>query len=234
MNNKKVAIVTAAGKGIGAAIARELSAIGYNLALMSNSGGAEALAAELDGFALTGSVSEPDDLKKLVELAMDSYGRIDAVVNNTGHPAKGPLLEIPDEAWHQGLDLLLLNVVRMARLVTPIMQRQGGGAFVNISTFAAFEPDRSFPVSCSIRAALAGFSKMFADQYASDGIRMNNLLPGFMDNYPESEEIAGSIPMKRYATVQEIAKTARFLLEADSAYITGQNIRADGGLTRSI
>ena len=234
MSMKKTAIVTAAGKGIGAAIARELGANGYNLVLMSNSGGAKAVAAELNGASLTGSVTEPDDLKKLVDLAMDSYGRIDAVVNNTGHPAKGPLLEIPDEAWHQGLDLLLLNVVRMSRLITPVMQQQGGGAIVNISTFAAFEPDHTFPVSCSLRAALAGFSKLYADQYAVDGIRMNNLLPGFMDNYPESADTVSKIPLGRYARVEEIAKTARFLLEPDSGYITGQNIRADGGITRSV
>jgi NAD(P)-dependent dehydrogenase (short-subunit alcohol dehydrogenase family) len=234
MTENKTAIVTAAGRGIGAAIARELAKSGYNLALLSNSGGAEVLAAELDGICLTGSVTEPDDLKKLVDMTMDNYGRIDAVINNTGHPAKGPLLDIPDEAWHQGLDILLLNVVRMARLVTPVMQQQGGGAIVNISTFAAFEPDPTFPVSCSLRAALAGFCKLYADQYATAGIRMNNLLPGFMDNYPESEAIVSNIPLGRYASVDEIAKTARFLIEPDSAYITGQNIRADGGITRSV
>ena len=234
MTEKKTAIVTAAGKGIGAAIARKLARSGYSVALISNSGGANALALELDGISLTGSVTDPDDLKKLVDMTMDTYGRIDAVVNNTGHPAKGPILEIPDEAWHQGLDLLLLNVVRMARLVTPVMQQQGGGAIVNISTFSAFEPDPSFPVSSSLRAALAGFCKMFADQYAADGIRMNNLLPGFMDNYPESEDTVNKIPLGRYASVDEIAKTVRFLLEPDSAYITGQNIRADGGISRSV
>jgi NAD(P)-dependent dehydrogenase (short-subunit alcohol dehydrogenase family) len=234
MTEMKTAIVTAAGKGIGAAIARELARSGYNLALMSNSSGAEALAAELDGICFTGSVTEPDDLKKLVDMTLNTYGRIDAVVNNTGHPAKGPLLEISDEAWHQGLDLLLLNVIRMARLVTPIMQQQGRGAIVNISTFSAFEPDPTFPVSSSLRAALAGFCKMFADQYAADGIRMNNLLPGFMDNYPEFADIVNKIPLGRYASVNEIAKTARFLLGSDSAYITGQNIRADGGITHSV
>lgn len=234
MSKNKTAIVTAAGKGVGAAIARELSATGYNLVLMSNSGGAEAVAADLGGIALTGSVTESEDLAKLVEMAVTNYGRIDAVVNNTGHPAKGPILEIPDEAWHQGLDLLLLNVIRMARLVTPIMQKQGGGAIVNISTFAIFEPDAAFPVSSSLRTALSSFSKLYADRYAADGIRMNNLLPGFMDNYPESPDTVSRIPVGRYARVEEIAKTARFLLEPDSAYITGQSIRADGGITRSI
>lgn len=234
MTDKKTAIITAAGKGMGAAIARELAADGYGVALMSNSGGAVALAEELGGIGMTGSVTDNGDLETLVEKTMAIYGRVDAVVNNTGHPPKGPLLEISDEAWHLGLDLLLLNVVRMARLVTPAMQKQGGGAIVNISTFAAFEPDPAFPVSCSLRSALASFAKLYADRYASDGIRMNNILPGFVDNYPESDENLSRIPMGRYARLGEIARTVRFLLSADAGYLTGQNLRVDGGITRSI
>ena len=234
MTDKKIAIVTAAGKGMGVAIAHELAANDYGIALMSISGVAEVVARELNGLGLTGSVTNPDDLKKLVDQTMTTYGRVDAVINNTGHPSKGPLLEILDEDWHAGLDLLVLNVVRMARLVTPIMQAQGGGAIVNISTFAAFEPDLAFPVSASLRAALGGFTKMYADMYASDGIRMNNILPGFVDSYPESEQNLSRIPMGRYASVTEIAKTALFLVSADASYITGQNIRVDGGITRSV
>jgi NAD(P)-dependent dehydrogenase (short-subunit alcohol dehydrogenase family) len=231
---KKVAIVTAAGRGMGAAIARELAASDYDLALMSNSGGAETLADELGGIGLTGSVTDVGDLEALVNRTMDAYGRIDAVINNTGHPPKGPLLEISDADWHLGLDLVMLNVVRIARLVTPIMQEQGGGAIVNISTFAAFEPDPAFPVSSSLRTALASFTKLYADRYAADGIRMNCILPGFVDSYPESEENLRRIPMGRYASTTEIAKTARFLVSADVGYITGQNIRIDGGITRSV
>ncbi len=231
---KQVAIVTAAGRGMGAAIARELAACDYDLALMSNGGGAETLAGELGGVGMTGSVTDVGDLEALVNRAMDAYGRIDAVVNNTGHPPKGPLLEISDADWHLGLDLVMLNVVRMARLVTPIMQEQGGGAMVNISTFAAFEPNPAFPVSSSLRTALASFTKLYADRYAADGIRMNNILPGFVDSYPESEQSLRRIPMGRYASVVEIAKTARFLVSADAGYITGQNIRVDGGITRSV
>ena len=194
MTDKKTAIITAAGRGMGAAIARELAASGYQVALMSNSGGAETLAGELDGLGLTGSVTSPNDLKNLVDQTVAAYGRIDAVINNTGHPPKGPLLEISDEQWHLGLDMVMLNVVRMARLVTPVMKKQGGGAIVNISTFAAFEPDPAFPVSCTLRAALATFTKLYADRHAADGIRMNNILPGFIDSYPESDEILSRIP----------------------------------------
>ena len=230
----RVAIVTAAGKGMGAAIARELATAGYDLALMSVSGGAEAVARELGAVGLTGSVARPEDLARLVDATLEHYGRIDAVVNNTGHPAKGPLLGLEDDDWHSGLDTLLLNVVRMARLVTPTMKAQGGGVIVNISTFAAFEPSASFPISASLRAALGSFTKLYADEYASDKIRMNNVLPGFIDSFPASEDLVSQIPMGRYGTVAEIGKTVRFLLSDDAGYITGQNIRVDGGITRGV
>ena len=232
--SEKAAIVTAAGRGVGAAIARELVADGYRVSLLSNSGGAVKLAKELGGIGMTGSVTEPSDLTELVDSTMEAFGRIDAVVNNTGHPPKGDLLEISDADWHRGLDMVLLNVVRMARLVTPVFVEQGGGAIVNISTFSAFEPDLAFPVSSTLRSGLASFSKLYADRYAASGIRINNVLPGYMDNYPESEETLAKIPMQRYGKVQEIAKTVRFLLSDDAGYITGQNIRADGGITRSV
>lgn len=234
MTSKRVAVITAAGKGMGKAAAERLHAAGYQVALLSNSGGAKIVADALGGISLTGSVTDPEALKELVDMTMRAYGRIDAVVNNTGHPPKGPLLEISDDSWHAGLDLVLLNVIRMAKLVTPIMEGQGGGAIVNISTFAAFEPDPGFPVSCSLRAALASFTKMYADRYATAGIRMNNILPGFVDNYPESDANIQRIPMRRYATVAEIAASVQFLLSDDASYITGQNIRVDGGLTRSV
>lgn len=232
--SEKVAIITAAGQGVGAAIATELAASGYKVSLLSNSGGAVKRAEELGGIGLTGSVTNPADLARLVEATLEKYGRIDAVVNNTGHPPKGELLDISDDSWHLGLDLLILNVVRMARLVTPIFIEQGGGVIVNISTFSAFEPSLNFPVSSSLRAGLASFAKLYADRYADAGIRINNVLPGYMDNYPTSQENLAKIPMNRYARVQEVAKTVRFLLSDDAGYITGQNIRVDGGITRSI
>lgn len=231
---EKTAIVTAAGRGMGEAIARHLAGSGYQVALMSPSGAAESLAAELGGLGMSGSVTEPADLTTLVASTLDRYGRIDAVVNHTGHPPKGPLLEIPDEDWHAGLDLVMMNVVRMARLVTPPMVAQGRGSIVNISTFAIFEPSPVFPVSAALRAALAAFTKLYADEYADQGVRMNNVLPGYIDSLPETEERRSAIPMGRYGTVDEIAKTVGFLLSEESGYITGQNIRVDGGLTRSV
>lgn len=235
MSESPVAIVTAAGQGIGAAIARTLAGAGYRLVVTSNGGGAEQLAGELpSAVAVTGSVADPDHLAAAVGTAMEHFGRIDAVVNNTGHAAKGDLLELTDEDWHQGLDLLLLNVVRMTRLVTPIMQEQGGGAFVNISTFSAFEPSLKFPISSALRAGLGSYIKLYAESYGADGIRINNLLPGFIDSHPESSENLAAIPMDRYGRVDEIASVVRFLVSDESSYVTGQNLKVDGGMARSV
>lgn len=227
-----VTVVTASGKGIGEAIARRLHNDGHRLALMSNSGGAEELGSELGCIARTGSVTEPDDLEKLVQAAIDAHERIDGLVNNTGHPSSGELLALTDDDWHQGLDLVLLNVIRMARLVTPHMT--DGGSIVNISTFSALEPDPAFPVSSSLRAGLASFTKLYADKYARARIRMNNVLPGFINSHEADEATVGRIPMGRVGTVTEIAETVAFLLSDAAGYITGQNIRVDGGITRSV
>jgi NAD(P)-dependent dehydrogenase (short-subunit alcohol dehydrogenase family) len=231
---RKAAIVTAAGKGMGAACARELAARGYSLALMSRSEEATDLAKELGGVGLAGSVTQEANLRTLVDKTLEAYGRVDAVVNSTGHPPTGDILTITDEQWHAGLDLVVLNVVRTARLVTPIMLRQGAGAIVNISTFSAFEPSAAFPVSSCLRSALAGFTKLYTDRYAAQGIRMNNVLPGFVESFEVDEQTRASIPMQRPATVEEIAKCVAFLVSADASYITGQNLRVDGGLTRSV
>ena len=230
----KVALVTAASRGMGAACARELAARNYSVVLMSRSDEVNALAKELGGTAMQGSTDNADDLQKLVALAMEKHGRIDAVVNNTGHPKKGPLLELADADWHAGLDLLLLNVVRMTRLITPIMQAQGGGAIVNISTFAAYEPSARFPISATLRAALGSFTKIYADEVAKSNIRINNVLPGYVDSIAQNETTVAQIPLGRQGTKEEIAKTVAFLLSEDAGYITGQNLRVDGGITRSV
>ena len=234
MSIQKTALITAAGSGMGAAIAEKLAANGYRVAVMSSSGKGEALGRRLGGIGFTGSGNDPAALKAFVEIAMAAFGRIDAVANSAAHPPKGDLLDLSDEQWHAGMDTALLNVVRIARLVTPIMERQGSGAIVNISTFAAFEPDLLFPISGAMRAALGAYAKLYSDRYAKAGIRMNNLLPGYIDSLAEKEERKAKIPMGRYGRVAEVADTAAFLLSDAAGYITGQNLRVDGGLTRGV
>ncbi|MEP3245342.1 MAG: SDR family oxidoreductase [Sneathiella sp.] len=234
MSENKVAVITAGGSGLGAGAARALAADGFKVSILSSSGKGKALAEELGGVGLTGSNLVPDDLQSLMDLAMDQWGRIDVLVNSAGHGPKGAVLEISDEDWHSGMDYYLLNVIRPTRLVAPIMIKQGGGTILNISTFAAFEPDPLFPTSAVFRAGLAGFSKLFSDKYAADNVRMNNILPGFIDSLPETGERRERIPMGRYGKTEEVSSLISYLASDKAAYVTGQNIRIDGGLTRSV
>jgi NAD(P)-dependent dehydrogenase (short-subunit alcohol dehydrogenase family) len=219
---------------MGAAIARELAGQGYGLALTSPSDSCENLAKELGAVARRGRTEVEADIKGIVDLALETYGRIDAVVNFAGHPPKGDLLDISDDKWTLGNDMMVLSVVRMARLVTPVMLKQGRGAFVNISTFAAYEPSLGFPVSCAYRAALGAFTKLYADRYGENNIRMNSVLPGFIDSLEAKPGTEEKIPLKRIGKVSEIAKTVAFLLSEGAGYITGQNLRVDGGITRHV
>ncbi|MBX9469227.1 SDR family oxidoreductase [Rhizobium sp. WL3] len=234
MSSEKVAIVTAGGSGMGAAAARRLAADGFKIAILSSSGKGEALAAELGGYGMTGSNQSPDDLAHLVEGTMERYGRIDVLVNSAGHGPRAQILDITDEQWATGMDVYLLNVIRPTRLVTPIMQSQKSGTIINISTAWAFEPTSMFPTSAVFRAGLASFTKIFADTYAGENIRMNNVLPGWIDSLPATEERRDGVPMKRYGTSEEIAATIAFLASDGAAYITGQNLKVDGGLTRHV
>ena len=232
--NPKVAILTAAGSGMGAGAARKLAEDGFQVAILSSSGKGEALAKELGGVGVTGSNQSNEDLGQLVDEAMQRWGRVDVLVNSAGHGPRAPLLELSDEDWHRGMEIYFLNVVRPTRLVTPIMQKQGAGVIINISTFAAFEPDPVFPTSGVFRAGLAAYTKLFADRYAAENIRMNNILPGFIDSLPKKEAFRSRIPMGRYGKTEEIADIIAFLASDSAAYITGQNIRVDGGITRSV
>lgn len=231
---EKVALVTAGGSGMGADAARRLASDGYKVGILSSSGKGEALGTELGGFGVTGSNLNGDDLSALVQGAQDRWGRVDVLVNSAGHGPKGPVLEIGDNDWHHGMEVYLLNVIRPARLVTPLMQQQGGGAIINISTFAAFEPDSLFPTSGVFRAGLAAFTKLYSDKYAADNIRMNNVLPGFIDSLPETEDRKARIPMGRYGRADEVSSLISLLASEGGGYMTGQNLRVDGGLTRAV
>ena len=231
---EKVAIITAGGSGMGAAAARKLAQQGFKVAILSSSGKGEALAKELGGVGVTGSNQSNADLKRLVDATMARWGRIDALVNSAGHGPRAPVLELTDEQWHTGMDVYLMNVIRATRLVTPVMVNQKAGVIINISTAWVVEPSPMFPTSAVFRAGLAAFTKLFANQYAASNVRMNNVLPGWIDSLPTTEERRESVPMQRYGTSEEIAATIAFLASDGAAYITGQNIRVDGGLMRAV
>jgi NAD(P)-dependent dehydrogenase (short-subunit alcohol dehydrogenase family) len=224
MTDQKIAMIIGGGSGMGAASARKLAENGYMVAVMSSSGKGEALGKELGGIGFTGSNLSNDDLKRFTDLTVEKYGRVDVLINGAGHGPKGPLLEITDEQWHAGIDVYFMNVVRAVRLVAPLMIAQNSGSIVNISTAWIDEPSDMFPTSAVARSGLTAYTKLFADQYAQRNVRINNVLPGWID----------SLPMQRYGTSEEIAELVLFLASEKSSYITGQNIRIDGGLMRSV
>ena len=232
--NKKVALITAASQGLGKACAFEFANQGYDCVLFARSEAVNDAAQSIKGTAVRGDIRKSSDLESFVQTAVSKFGRIDALIVNTGHPAKGKLLDLTDEDWLDGYDLILRSVIRLTKKVIPVMRQHGGGAIVAISSLWAVEPHLDAPVSSVLRAGLSAFAKLVSDQYAPDRIRMNCLLPGFMDTYPVKDEFMKKIPAGRSATAEEVAKIAAFLASPESDYITGQSIRADGGLTRSL
>ena len=232
--SEKVAILIAAGTGMGADAAKNLASKGFKIAILSSSGKGEELAKNLNGLGITGSNQSTKNIQKLINLTMHKWGRVDVLINSAGHGPRGPILELTDEDWFKGMETYFLNVVRATRLITPIMQKQKNGSIINISTFAVFEPDAVFPTSGVFRAGLASFTKLYVEEYSKYNIRMNNILPGFIDSLPEKKEFKKRIPLNRYGTVKEISEFISFLTSDGGGYITGQNIRVDGGITKSI
>ncbi len=230
----KVAVLIAAGSGMGADAAKTLAKDGFRIAIMSSSGKGEKLAKKLNGIGFTGSNLDPIKIKEFINIVIKKWGRIDVLVNSAGHGPKGEILKITDEDWFLGMETYFLNVVRASRIITPIMKKQKNGSIINISTYAIFEPEKNFPTSGIMRAGLSSFTKIYADEYAKFNIRINNILPGFIDSLNTKKEFKKRIPLKRVGKVKEISAVVKLLASKEGSYITGQNIRVDGGITRSV
>ena len=177
----QVCVVVGGGRGMGAAIAREMKKRNYRLSLMSPSDSCENLADELNGIAYRGRAENSRDTDNLIKFTMKKFGRIDSLLIHVGGPPKGDLLEISEDDWKKANEMVLMPVIRLSKLITPIMQSQGGGSIVNITTFSVFEPSLMFPTSSVYRVGVSSYTKLYSDRYGPENIRMNCLLPGFTD-----------------------------------------------------
>lgn len=254
-NKTPVALVTGASRGIGAATARLLAHRGYRLALMSRSACGD-IASELGAWHYAGSLSDEGDIRSFVDGAAARYGRLDALVVSTGRyssildkadvtPSNGPgglgydpgfkpdIFSVPRAAWHDALDLLVLSTVSLAKFATPHLLASGGGAIVAVSGMEAAEPQLRYLLS-PVRSAIHGFARLYSDRYASNGIRMNCVLPGMLENADQHSDpgLLRSIPAGRAGTLEEIAETIAFLASPASSYITAQTLLVDGGVNR--
>ena len=164
----QVCVVVGGGKGMGAAIAREMKKRNYRLSLMSPSDNCENLAEELDGIAYRGRAENSKDTDNLIKFTMEKFGRIDSLLIHVGGPPKGDLLEISEDDWKKANEMVLMPVIRLSKLITPIMRFQGGGSILNITTFSVFEPSLMFPTSSVYRVGVSSYTKLYSDRYGSD------------------------------------------------------------------
>lgn len=236
MAPQKTALVIAGSSGIGAAAARALAAQGHRVAVLARSERAEAVAEEIGGLAIRGSYTEPGVIEDAVAQVADTWGRLDVVVCSAGHGAKGAMTELGVDAFAEGFELYFYNVVRAAQAALPHMRAQGGGAIVNVSSASPTEPSPRFPTSMVARAAMTTWTKLFSAEVAADGVRVNNVLPGYTVEDPTTvpAEWTAAIPAGRAASYDEMGRVIAFLASDDAAYITGANLKVDGGVTRSV
>ncbi|GAX91932.1 SDR family oxidoreductase [Effusibacillus lacus] len=253
----KVAVVTAASKGLGKGIAKRFAQEGAKLVIASRSEEAIQAAAEeirsltgTDVTALTVDVSKLEDIQKLIETVQTVHGTVDILVNNAGGPPAGTFLDFDDEAWQKAFDLNLMSVVRVTRGLLPLMMKKQAGRIINITSSGVKQPVPNLILSNSIRAAVNGLTKTLSQELAPYGILVNNLAPGRIDTdrvreldritadkagitmEQAKENWTKQIPAGRYGTVEEFANAALFLASDESSYITGQIYVVDGGMVK--
>ena len=199
---------------------------------------------------IASDVSDPKSAHEVVKYVIQKWGTLDILVNNAGGPPPGTFMEHDESAWTKALQQNFLSVVRFSKLAVPHMQKKKWGRIVNISSTIAKEPAPSMVLSASARAAVSAFTKAIATELASSNITVNTILPGGVmtdratalieaaaksENKPFEEVLKrseDSIPIKRFATPNEIADAALFLISQRGSYLTGISLPVDGGLTK--
>lgn len=233
---EKTALVVAASRGIGAACAQELAQRGFRVAVMARSETVFDVAAGINGLAVLGDYQSPGSLEDAVTQVIEKWGRLDVLINNAGHGPKGLVANLSDEDLEAGFEVYFKGAVRATRAALPHMRAQGEGSIINIASAHPSEPSERFPTSMIARAALLTWAKLLSREIAPEGVRINNVLPGFTVEDPAEVPVewTAGIPLRRAAARGEIAKVVAFLASEDSSYVTGESIKVDGGSTRSV
>jgi 3-oxoacyl-[acyl-carrier protein] reductase len=241
--NGRTAIVCGASAGMGLAIAEALSREGANVAMFARR--REVLQREADrlgALAVRGDVTNPADLKRLVDRTIEAFGGIDILVNNSGGPPRTSALELDDDAVEGAVELLLLSVVRLTNLCLPQLERSGRGRIINIASSTVREPADNLALSNAVRPGVIGWAKTLAREVGPKKITVNSIAPGRIDterlaeafaNRPRAEYME-EIPLRRFGKPEEIANVVCFLASDRASYVTGTVIPVDGGLLRSI
>ncbi|MDF2630075.1 MAG: short chain dehydrogenase [Symbiobacteriaceae bacterium] len=250
----KVALVTAASKGLGLATALGLAIEGCDLAICSRDEAAIAAAAEqirqATGrrvLALTADVSQSADIERLLQATFAEYGGIDILVSNTGGPPTGMFMDFDDAAWQKAFDNLLMSAVRLTRGVIPSMKARGGGRIIYITSGSVKQPIAALVLSNALRSGVTAMAKTLAAQVAKDGITVNCVAPGRIDTerikWLDNDTAArtgrtaeaakadweAKIPAGRYGTPEEFANAVVFLVSEGASYMTGSTLVVDGG-----
>ena len=237
----RTAIVCGASSGMGLAIAEALAAEGANVAMFARRRELlEREAERIGALAVRGDLTNPADLKRLVERTVEAFGGIDILVNNGGGPPRTPAVDITDEHVEAAVELLLLSAIRLTRLCLPQLERSGHGRVVNITSSSVREPIDNLALSNAIRPGLIGWAKTLARELGPKKITVNSIAPGRIETARLAEVYAGGpraedleqIPLRRFGAPGEVASVVCFLASDAAAYVTGTVIPVDGGLTR--
>jgi 3-oxoacyl-[acyl-carrier protein] reductase len=239
----RTAIVCGASSGIGLAIAEALAEEGANVAMFARR--RDVLGREADrigALAVRGDLTNPRDLKHLVDKTLEAFGAIDVLVNNGGGPPRGPALEVTEESLEAAVELLLLSAFRLTMLCLPHLRKSGRGRVINITSSSVRQPIEKLALSNAVRPGVIGWAKTLSQEVGADGITVNSIAPGrietarlaeVFDNGPRAEDLQ-EIPLRRFGQPREIADVVCFLASERAGYITGSVVPVDGGLTRGL